>query len=67
MQSFFATMFEDVRVERWLYLLLSVTDPDLLKQSKFTDHEMNIIKNLASEILYRQIVTKEYFAVHLLE
>ena len=42
-------MFEGVRHERSLLLLLSLTDPDFLKQSKFTDDEINIIKNLALE------------------
>ena len=51
MEQYFATMFEDVRHERSLILLLSLTDSDILKQSKFTDHEINIIKNLALEKL----------------
>ena len=45
----FATMFEDVKHERSLLLLLSLTAPDILKQSKFTDHEVKIKKNLATE------------------
>ena len=39
MQQHFAVMFEDVRHERLLKLLLSLTDPGILKQAKFTDHE----------------------------
>ena len=39
-------MFEDVRKERSLLLLLSLTDPDILKQSGFRDHEIKIIENL---------------------
>ena len=39
MEASFATMFEDVRHERSLKLLLSLTDPDNLKQCKITDHE----------------------------
>ena len=35
METYFATMFEDVRHERSLILLLSLTDPDILKQSNF--------------------------------
>ena len=50
MEGYFSTMFEDVRQERSLILLLSLTDPDILKQSTFTDDEINIIKNLALEI-----------------
>ena len=43
MEAYFATMFEDVRLERSLILLLSLTDSDILKQSKFTDDEVNTI------------------------
>ena len=67
MESYFAMMFEDIRHERSLILLLSLTDPDILKQSKFTDDEINIIKNLALEKLHRQRILKEYHAVSLLE
>ena len=52
MESFFATIFEDVRHERSLCLLLSLVEPDILKQSKFTDHEIDIIKKIALEILH---------------
>ena len=44
----FNTFFEDVRHERSLILLLSLTDPDILRQSKFTDDEIEIIKDLCS-------------------
>ena len=67
MEEYFATMFEDVRQERSLILLLSLTDPGLLKQSKFTDDEINLIKSLAIEKLHRQRILKEYHAVSLLE
>ena len=67
MEAYFATMFEDVRHERSLLLLLSLTDPDILKQSKFTDDEINIIKNLALEKLHRQRILKEHIAMDLLE
>ena len=60
-------MFEDVRHERSLILLLSLTDPDILRQSKFTDDEVNIIKNLALEKLHRQRILKEHIAMDLLE
>ena len=49
MEQYFALMFEDVRHERSLIILLSLTDPDILKQAKFTDHETNFIKSLALE------------------
>ena len=32
MEGYFTTIFEDVRHERTLILLLSLTDPDILKQ-----------------------------------
>ena len=54
MKAYFATKFEDFRHERSLFLSLSLTDRDLLKQSKFTDHEMNTVKKFAPEILRRQ-------------
>ena len=62
MEAFFATMFEDVRHERSLISILSLTDSDILKQPKFTDDEMNIIKNLALEKLHRQRILKEHVA-----
>ena len=67
MEAYFNTIFEDVRHEKSLILLLYLTDPDILKQSKFTDGEINIIKNLALEKLHRQRILKEYLAVSLLE
>ena len=60
-------MFEDVRHESSLILLLSSTDPDIIKESKFNDHEINIIKNLALEKLHRQRILKEYVAPSLME
>ena len=60
-------MFEDVRYERSLIFLLSLTDPDILKQAKFTDHEINMFKNLASEKLHRRRILKEEVAIALLE
>ena len=67
MEENFTTIFEDVRHERSLILLLSLTDPDILKQSKFTDDEINIIKNVALEKLHRQRILKEHIAMDLLE
>ena len=42
MEAYFDTLFEDVRHKTSLILLLSLTDPDILKQSKSTNHDMNI-------------------------
>ena len=66
MEAYFATMFEDVRHERSFNLLESSTDPDILKQSKFTVDELNIKKNLALEKLNRQRFLKQYVASSLL-
>ena len=65
MESYFSNLFEDVRHERSLILLLALTDPDILKQSKFTDDEINIIKNLAQEKLHRQRILKKHHAMSL--
>ena len=68
MEQNFATMFEDVRHERSLILLLlSLTDPDIMEQFKLTDDEVNIIKSLALEKLHRQRILKEHIAMDLLE
>ena len=67
METYFNTIFEDVRHERSLILLLSLVEPSILKQSKFTDHEIEIIKNLALEKLHRQRILKEYHAMSLIE
>ena len=67
MEQYFSNLFDDIRHERSLILLLSLTDPDILRQSKFTDDEIEIIKNLALEKLHRQRILKEYHAMSLLE
>ena len=41
-------MFEDVRLETSLILLLSVTDLDKLEQAKFRDQVSNLIKKSCS-------------------
>ena len=66
MEQYFSNLFDDIRHERSLILLLSLIEPDILKQSKFTDDEIEIIKNLALEKLHRQRILKEYHAVSLL-
>ena len=65
MEQYFNTIFEDVRHERSLILLLSLTDPNILKQSKFTDDEINIKKSLALEKYKRQRKLKEHIAMDL--
>ena len=67
MEAYFNTIFEDIRHERSLILLLSSVEPDILKQSKFNNHEIEIIKNIALEKLHRQRILKEVVAMDLLE
>ena len=67
MQCYFSNLFEDVRHERSLILVVSLTEPDILKQSKFTDDEINIIKFIALEKLHRERKLKEFVALSLLE
>ena len=67
MDEYFANLFEDIRHERSLILLLSLVEPNILIQSKFTDLEIEIIKILALEKLHRQRILKEYHAMSLLE
>ena len=67
MEAYFAKKIEDVRHERSSILLLSLTSPDIFRQSKFTDHENDILKNLSLEKLHRQRILKQELAVALLE
>ena len=67
MEAYFSTTFEDVTHEQPLILLLSLTDPDTSGQSKFTDNEMEIIKNLALEKIHRQRILKDHVAMSRLE
>ena len=52
MESYFATWFENIRFEGSLNLLRSLTDPVITEQSKVTDLEIKIAKNLALEKLH---------------
>ena len=67
MEAYFNTIFEDVRHERSLILLLALVEPDILRQSKFLGHEIEIIKNFAIEKLHRQRNLKQINALDLLE
>ena len=60
-------MIEDVRPERSLKILLSLGDPDFLKQSKFIDQETKILKKLALEEFLRQTNTKKYVAASVID
>ena len=46
---------------------MSLTEPDISKQSQFTDHEIDIIRNIALEKLHRQRFLKEIIALDLLD
>ena len=48
MENYFATLLEDVTPERSLLLLLSLTDPDKIKQNGITDYRINIINKSCS-------------------
>ena len=67
MEAHFDRIFEDVRHERTLILLLSIVEPDILGQSKFLDLEIEIIENIALEKLHRQRNLKEIIALEILE
>ena len=67
MEQYFSNLFEDIRYERSVILLLSLTDPDILRQSKFTDPEINIIKDIALDKIHRHCILKEIKAMDLLE
>ena len=67
MKVYFDSIFEDVGHERSLILLLSLVEPDILRQSIFLDHEIEVNKKIAHEKLHRQRNLKEFFALELLE
>ena len=67
MEQIFAVMFEDVRHERSLIIILSLTDLVILRQRKFTSYEIDIIKKLALEKLHRQRIPKEHITISFLE
>ena len=67
MEQYFNNIFEVIRHERSLILLLSIVEPDILRQSKFLDHEIEDIKNNALEKLLRQRNLIEINALDLLE
>ena len=56
METYFARIFEDIRHERSLNLLFSLAEPDILKQTKFTDPENDEMKIIALEKLHRQCI-----------
>ena len=67
MEAYVKTIFEDVRRERSPMILLSLVEPDIFRQRRFLDHEIEINKNIAPEKLHRQRNLKEIIALKLLE
>ena len=65
MENYFISLFEDIRHERSLILLLSLTDEGILKQSGFTNEEVKIIRNIALDKVHRQKMLKEIYALQL--
>ena len=58
MEKYFATFFEDDKLEESSLLLLSLTKEEIIQQDDFTDHEIDIIRNLANEKFLRQKPSK---------
>ena len=54
MEAYFSNLFGDVRHERPLNLLKSLTNVAMIKPAGFTDHERKISKNVALGNLQRQ-------------
>ena len=67
MEKYFLTLFEDVRYERTLILILSLTDEGVLNQAGFTENEIKIIKDIALQKVHRQRSLKEYKAIEFLD
>ena len=67
MEKYFLTLFEDVRYERTLILVLSLTDEGILNQVGFTENEIKIIKDIALQRVHRQRSLKEYKAIEFLD
>ena len=67
MEAYFSNLFEYIRYERSLVLVLNRVEPDISKQTKFTDSQGSIMKDMALEKIFRQRNLKEYFAMDLLE
>ena len=67
METYFNTIFGDVRHERSLILSLSLVETSILKKIKITDHEIDFIKDIALQKLHRQRNLKEIVALDLLE
>ena len=64
MEQYFDSIFEDVRHERSLTLILSIVEPDILGQSKFLDHErllkILILKNYIDNVILKKLMLENY-------
>ena len=67
MENYFAGIFEDVRHGRSLILVISLTDPEILKQVRCRGHEIKTRRNLALAKIHKHKSLKEYFAMQLLD
>ena len=67
MEKYFTKIFEVVRRERSLIILLSLTDPDIMRQSIFTDDELKIIKNIAFKNYIVNEILMSMFTMDFLE
>ena len=68
MEEKFTTLSEGVKHERSSIVLLSLSDPDNLKQTEITDHQMNeIIKILLQKSFIDKKTLKEQVASQLLD
>ena len=67
MEQYFSNLFEDKRYERSIIIILSLMEPETLKQSELTDVEINILKDLALDKIHRQRILKEIVAMDLLD
>ena len=61
MEAYFDSIFEDVRHERSLILLLSIVEPDILRQSNILDHELELIKksllrNYIDNVIFKKLL-----------
>ena len=52
MKNFIETLFQDVRHDLFSISLLSLTDPNKLKETGFMDYEMIIVKYFTLEKLH---------------
>ena len=59
MEAYFDKIFENVRLERSLILLLSIVEPAILRQSNTLDHKIEIIKSITLEKLHRKRLLKK--------